>query len=59
MNRRDFIKLSLQVLIASSLSSAARAVSVSPKNTQTGVDIIIIGAGISGISAAVMLKSKG
>ncbi len=59
MNRRDFIKLSLQVLIASSLSSAARAVSVSPKNTQTGVDVIIIGAGISGISAAVMLKSKG
>ncbi len=59
MNRRDFLKLSLHVLMASGLSNVAHAVGVSPKNTQTSIDVIIIGAGISGIAAAVMLKNKG
>jgi polyamine oxidase len=56
MKRRDFLKLSLQVILMSSIARASQAAStLIPSNA----DVIIIGAGISGIAAARLLKAKG
>jgi monoamine oxidase len=56
MKRRDFLKLSLQVILMSSIARASQAASMLiPSNA----DVIIIGAGISGIAAARLLKAKG
>jgi monoamine oxidase len=56
MKRRDFLKLSLQVILMSSIARASQAAStLIPSNA----DVIIIGAGISGIAAARALKAKG
>jgi monoamine oxidase len=56
INRRDFLKISLQVIAMSSISRVSQAaITLTPSNA----DIIIIGAGISGIAAARSLKAKG
>lgn len=56
INRRNFLKISLQVIAISSISRVSQAaITLTPSNA----DIIIIGAGISGIAAARSLKAKG
>ncbi len=56
MNRRNFLKLSLQVIAMSAVARTSQALtSLTPAN----VDVIIVGAGIAGISAARVLKAKG
>ena len=56
MKRRDFLKLSLQFIAISTFNRVAHAATtLIPSNA----DIIIIGAGISGIAAARALKAKG
>ena len=59
MNRRYFLKLTLQVIALSSLSNVVCAASSATNNTQIDADIVIIGAGISSISAAKLLKNNG
>jgi monoamine oxidase len=56
MNRRNFLKLSLQVIAMSAMARTSQALTAL---TPTNVDVIIVGAGIAGISAARVLKAKG